>query len=130
SHRAGRRDLQAPGNRRAARRAPLRDRPCGDARHRRRGGACVERSVLKVPPLRIALLGDGRWAASSLARLRHDGHTVVLAVVRRRPSDDTLAAAATAAGVPVACPEGGEPALAATLADAAPDLLVSIAYDR
>jgi methionyl-tRNA formyltransferase len=81
--------------------------------------------------MRIVLFGDGAWAARSLLRLVEEGHSLTAAVVRARPSDRTLTDAADEAGVPVLqpnMPNGDE--FLATMKALAPDLALSISYDR
>lgn len=84
-----------------------------------------------VSPLRLVLLGDGRWAAESLSALLGAGHQVAAVVLRAQPSDDALDSAATALGIPVSRPDRINAAgTTAWLAAQAPDLLVSIAYNQ
>jgi methionyl-tRNA formyltransferase len=81
--------------------------------------------------MRILLFGDGTWAARSLLRLQQDGHQMQAAVIRARPSDAALSDAAATAGVPLlqpSQPNGGE--FRARVESLAPDLALSIAYDR
>lgn len=82
-------------------------------------------------PARVMLFGDGRWAAETLLRLADDGHQLVAVVVRARPSDGTLAAAAARLAVPVLRPASvnSAPSVAA-LAALAPDVILSVAYDQ
>lgn len=90
----------------------------------------MERPLVTATALRLALLGDGRWAAESLRRIRADGHDVGIVVLRRRPTDGALAVAAAELNVPVVQPAGArDPALRAALVASRPDVLVSIAYD-
>jgi methionyl-tRNA formyltransferase len=82
-------------------------------------------------PLRVVLYGDGRWAADTLARLARGPHCVVGVVVRRAPSSSALMDVARALGVPVAQPHRvNHPEMHAVLAEWAPDVGVSIAYDQ
>ena len=81
--------------------------------------------------LRVLMLGDGEWAGRSLRRLHDRGHSIVGAVLRTRPTDPCLAEAAAAVGAPTLQP--GDPSSADFLAQVrsvAPDLIVSVAYDR
>jgi methionyl-tRNA formyltransferase len=82
-------------------------------------------------PLRIALFGDGAWAAASAERLQDGPHRVVCLVGRRRPTDGSLAAAAATMGVPLWCPDRVDaPETLEILRTYAPDLALSIAYDQ
>jgi methionyl-tRNA formyltransferase len=81
--------------------------------------------------LRFVLLGDGAWAARSLERLAGAGHEPAAVVLRARPTDTRLAATALALGVPVLQPaDANAPELARALAELAPDVGLSVAYDR
>lgn len=82
-------------------------------------------------PARVMLFGDGRWAAETLVRLAGDGHDLAAVVVRARPSDGTLAAAAARLAIPVLRPAriNAAPSVAA-LAALSPDLILSVAYDQ
>src|SRR5690242_17206881 len=87
--------------------------------------------VAPMRALRIVLLGDGPWAAESLRRLRGGPHVVVGVLLRTRPSDETLDAAARCAGVPVLQPDDVNGQESVQWIDALrPDLLVSIAYNQ
>lgn len=81
--------------------------------------------------MRILLFGDGAWAGRSLLRLEADGHTVLAAVGRARPSDTSLSEAAAGTGVPLLQPSqpNGEE-FRQQVKTLAPDLAVSISYDR
>jgi methionyl-tRNA formyltransferase len=82
-------------------------------------------------PLRIALFGDGAWAAASAERLQDGPYRVVCLVGRRRPTDGSLAAAAATMGVPLWCPDCVDaPETLEILRTYAPDLALSIAYDQ
>ncbi|HEX6965402.1 MAG TPA: methionyl-tRNA formyltransferase [Gemmatimonadaceae bacterium] len=87
--------------------------------------------VVTARALRIVLMGDGAWAAESLRRLRGGPHTVAGVVVRARPSDETLSAAARCAGIPVLQPAdiNADESVRA-IAELRPDLLLSIAYNQ
>ena len=80
---------------------------------------------------RIVLLGDGRWAADSLAALRTAGHDIRGVVLRARPSDQSLAQAARRLDIPVRQPERINAAETVDwIARTEPDLIVSIACDQ
>jgi methionyl-tRNA formyltransferase len=84
-----------------------------------------------VRPLRIVLIGDGRWAAASLAALDAAGHHVTGVVLRHRPSDDSLSQAARRLDVPFRQPARvNTPDVLEWLQQARPDLLLSIACDQ
>ena len=79
----------------------------------------------------VVVLGDGRWSAESLRRIRASGHSVLAAVVRQSPSDGTLGDAAAEARIPVLQPTRvNDPSFVEALRARAPDLLVSVAYDQ
>lgn len=81
--------------------------------------------------LRLALLGDGEWAARSLERLQATPHDVIAVLRRVRPSDSSLAEAAGRFGIPVHAPARVNDAESTRmLAQLAPDLIISIAYDQ
>jgi methionyl-tRNA formyltransferase len=81
--------------------------------------------------LRIAVFGDGEWAAGSLARLLQGPHQVVCVVGRPRTADTALADAAVGAGVPLLRPARvNAPEALAALEAHAPELGLSIAYDQ
>lgn len=80
---------------------------------------------------RIAMFGDGKWAALTLQRLAASRHQVIATVLRRSPSDASFADAAAEEGVPVLQPErANDPAFVAAVRALAPDLIVSVAYDQ
>lgn len=84
-----------------------------------------------VTSLRVVLLGDGEWAARSLAALQRTPHRVVAAVLRERPSDESLGRAAREAGLPVRQPHGVNAVeMRDWLAALEPDLLLSVAYNQ
>jgi Methionyl-tRNA formyltransferase len=84
-----------------------------------------------VTLLRIVVLGDGEWAARSLDALQRTGHRVVAAVLRERPSDDSLGRAAREAGILVRQPHAVNAVeLRDWLRALEPDLLLSIAYNQ
>jgi methionyl-tRNA formyltransferase len=79
----------------------------------------------------VLLFGDGKWAADSLRRLLRSRHRVAGVVLRRRPSDGQLEAAAREAGLPVLQPDrADDPAFVAQVRGLGPDLVVSVAYDQ
>ena len=79
----------------------------------------------------VVLFGDGKWAADTLRRLVRSRHRVTGAVLRRRPSDGLLEAAAQEAGIPVLRPARADEAdFVAQVRALAPDLVVSVAYDQ
>lgn len=81
--------------------------------------------------LRLALFGDGAWAADTLVRLNEAGHRVAVGVLRERPSDGALGEACARCGVPVLAPaDASAPAFLAALRGYAPDLLLSVSYNQ
>lgn len=81
--------------------------------------------------MRIVVMGDGAWATNSLIALRDAGHDIAAVWLRTRPTDDGLERAARAMAVPILQPPRvNAPECVASLAAAAPDLLLSIAYDQ
>jgi methionyl-tRNA formyltransferase len=81
--------------------------------------------------MRIILFGDGPWATRCLAPLFDAGHEVVAVVLRTRPSESGLAAAAQSLGVPTLQPPHVNAAeCVATIAGLKPDVNLSIAYDQ
>ena len=87
--------------------------------------------VTESRSLRLALFGDGAWAADTLVRLHDAGHRVAVAVLRARPSDGALGEACTSCGVPVLAPaDASAPAFLAALRGYAPDLLLSVSYNQ
>src|SRR5688572_8875742 len=81
--------------------------------------------------VRIAVFGDGRWAAVTLGRLAASRHQVIAAVLRKSPSDGLLADAAAQAGVPILQPErANDAAFVAAVRALGPDVIVSVAYDQ
>jgi methionyl-tRNA formyltransferase len=84
-----------------------------------------------TPPLRIALFGDGAWAADTATRLAEAGHCLAVVVLRRRPTGPELAARARQLGAPLLQPDDvNSQATVASLRAFAPDLGVSVAYDQ
>jgi methionyl-tRNA formyltransferase len=81
--------------------------------------------------LRLALFGDGAWAADTLSRLHDAGHRVAVAVLRERPSDGSLGDVCARAGVPVLAPaDASAPSFLGALRGHAPDLLLSVSYNQ
>ena len=81
--------------------------------------------------LRVALFGDGAWAADTLSRIQHGPHEVAAVVLRRSPSDGTLESVARDLGLPVMQPvKVNTPALVDSLRDAGVELGLSVAYDQ
>lgn len=84
-----------------------------------------------TPSLRIALFGDGAWAADTATQLAEAGHRLVVVVLRRKPSSPELAARARQLGASVLQPDDvNSPATIAALRAFAPDLGISVAYDQ
>ena len=81
--------------------------------------------------MRVILFGDGPWATRCLAPIYDAGHEVVAVVLRTRPSEMGLAAAAQSLGVPTLQPAHVNTAeCVATIAGLRPDVNLSIAYDQ
>ena len=81
--------------------------------------------------LRVAVFGDGAWAADTLSRLQHGPHEVAVVVLRRSPSDGTLEAVARSLGLPVLQPlKVNTSAMADALRGAGVELGLSVAYDQ
>jgi methionyl-tRNA formyltransferase len=81
--------------------------------------------------MRLVLFGDGAWASRSLRRLADQGHAVPAVVLRQRPTSPCLASAARDLGAVVLQPaDPSEPEAVAAVASHAPDLILSVAYDR
>ncbi len=81
--------------------------------------------------LRLILFGDGQWAADSLTQLRGGPHPVVAVVVRRQPSDGSLAETAQRLGIPVLQPAAANaPDFIAQVRALQPDLGVSVSYNQ
>lgn len=88
-------------------------------------------TTLPLPPPRIALFGDGPWAARSLELLAAEGYPVVGVIERVAPSNDSLGQMARGLGVPLMRPaRAGAPAFVAELSALAPDLGLSISYNQ
>src|SRR5687767_8334712 len=81
--------------------------------------------------MRIILFGDGSWATNCLTPLVEAGHEVAAVVLRTRPSETGLAAAAQSLGVPTLQPARVNSAeCVTTIAGLKPDVNLSIAYDQ
>ncbi len=81
--------------------------------------------------MRTVMFGDGGWASRTLLRLRETGHDTAAVVLRVRPSDDTLEAAAHACGIPVLQPRDvNAPEFVARMRDLGADVHLSIAYNQ
>ena len=81
--------------------------------------------------LRIAIYGDGQWAADSVQRLADAGHRIVAVVVRAVPSDNALGEVAARLRAPVLRPQRiNAPDTVRDIAALEPDLGVSIAYNQ
>jgi methionyl-tRNA formyltransferase len=81
--------------------------------------------------VRCWFFGDGAWATNSLQRLREDGHEILGMVLRRRPSDEGLAATARSLNVPVLQPsDANEAGFVACVLKSGPELNVSVSYDQ
>jgi methionyl-tRNA formyltransferase len=81
--------------------------------------------------MRVVLFADGRWATATLLRLREVGHEVAAVVLRARPSEIGLEAAARALGLPILQPQHvNAPGCVASVRALAADVHLSIAYDQ
>jgi len=81
--------------------------------------------------LRLALFGDGAWAADTLSRIQHGPHEVAAVVLRRSPSDGTLEAVARDLGLPVLQPANVNTSeMVDSLRGAGVELGLSVAYDQ
>lgn len=81
--------------------------------------------------LRLALFGDGAWAADALSRIQQGPHEVAAVVLRRTPSDRTLEAVAREFGLPVLQPvKVNTPTMVDSLRGAGVELGLSVAYDQ
>lgn len=80
---------------------------------------------------RIALFGDGPWAARSLERLAAEGYPIVGVIERVRPSDTSTSDVSRALGVPVLRPvKASAPELIARFAELGAELGLSISYNQ
>ncbi|UCD38373.1 MAG: methionyl-tRNA formyltransferase, partial [Fidelibacterota bacterium] len=81
--------------------------------------------------MRLLYFGDGLWATKSLRRLLEDGHQVMAAVLRRRPSDETLSQFAKEQGIPTVAPERVNAAeFIEWVKSQEPELNISMSYDQ
>ena len=81
--------------------------------------------------MRLVFFGDGPWAAASLQRLLKDGHSVLLTVLRSRPSDQSLEVVARSAGIEIVQPtDSAASDFVARVGRYAPDLGISVSYDQ
>ena len=81
--------------------------------------------------LRIAIYGDGQWAAATLACLTDAGHRIAAVVLRQSPTDASLGDAAARLRVPVLQPgKINAPDVVREIAAFQPDLGVSVAYNQ
>ena len=80
---------------------------------------------------RIALFGDGPWAARSLELLAAEGYPIVGVIERVNPSDTSTSDVSRAIGVPVLRPEkASAPRFVVELAALGPELGLSISYNQ
>jgi methionyl-tRNA formyltransferase len=80
---------------------------------------------------RIALFGDGPWAARSLERLAAEGYPIVGVIERVNPSDTSTSDVSRALGVPVLRPaKASAPELVRELAALGAELGLSISYNQ
>ena len=81
--------------------------------------------------MRLVFFGDGPWATASLERLLKDGHSVLLTVLRSRPSDQSLEVAARSAGIEIVqATDAAASDFVARVGRHAPDLGISVSYDQ
>lgn len=81
--------------------------------------------------LRIAVYGDGQWAADTVARLADAGHRIAGVILRASPSDSTLGDSAARMRVPILCPARvNAPDAVAAIAALHPELGISVAYNQ
>ena len=80
---------------------------------------------------RIALFGDGPWAARSLERLAAEGYPIAGVIERVKPSDASTSDVARALGVPVLRPsKASAPEFVAQFAALGAELGLSISYNQ
>lgn len=80
---------------------------------------------------RIALFGDGPWAARSLERLAAEGYPIVGLIERVHPSDTSTSDVSRRLGVPVLRPaKAGAPEFVARFAELGAELGLSISYNQ
>ena len=81
--------------------------------------------------MRIVFFGDGIWATQCLRRLLDDGHRVAAVVLRRQPTDPTLAELAQDLNISVHNPARvNDPGFVSLVASLRPELNVSMSYDQ
>jgi methionyl-tRNA formyltransferase len=81
--------------------------------------------------MRLLFFGDGAWAADSLRRIARRPWPVAAVVLRRGPSDDSLAKAARELGLPTLQPGNvNSPEFLEIVRSFAPELNVSVSYDQ
>lgn len=81
--------------------------------------------------LRIAVYGDGQWAADTLGRLAGAGHRIAGVILRASPSDSTLGDAAARLRVPILRPANvNAPDAVAEIAALRSELGISVAYNQ
>jgi len=81
--------------------------------------------------LRIIYFGDGIWATNTLEKLLDEGHQVQAVILRREPSDNTLAKLAHSAGISVHSPDRvNAPEFVDWVRSPQPDLNISMSYDQ
>ena len=81
--------------------------------------------------LSIAYFGDGLWAAKCLEQLLDEGHQVLAVILRRKPSDNTLAELTSNIGIPVRAPDRvNAPEFVNWVRSLRPDLNISMSYDQ
>ncbi len=79
----------------------------------------------------VVFFGDGLWATRCLQRLVDAGHVVRAVVLRRKPSEPTLADLAQRYGISVCHPaEANTPEFVAWVQSCRPDLNISVSYDQ
>lgn len=80
---------------------------------------------------RLALFGDGPWAAHSLELLAGEGYPIACVIERVAPSDESLEQTARMLGVPLLRPDrASAPEFVRELTTLAPDLGLSISYNQ
>ena len=75
--------------------------------------------------------GDGLWATKCLQQLLAEGHRALAVILRRRPSDGTLAEFAQRVGIPVRTPDHvNVPEFVDWVRSLRPGLNISMSYDQ
>lgn len=81
--------------------------------------------------MRILYFGDAIWGARALRLLHEAGREIAGVVIRTRPTDETLVAAAEELGLPVFQPQRcNAPEFLEQVAKLAPDIHLSVSYDQ